>query len=254
MAVSKKKAPKHPVAPEAKLRSAMAAALKPSADRLAAAISQGDHEAVREALADLSSKLDRSTFEDMVTVSAVETADSARRQVAQILGLDDDDFDPDMEAEIAQMVDNLHDIATGAAADMIERANDLLDGDDDISDGDAQDSLDGAVGTALGLTSMAFVYGFAKFNRIAQSDAGVKSYTWHSLHDDRVRAAHEHLDGVEFDWDDPPLGADESSSGEDCHAGEDFNCRCTADPVVSQVEQETEADDNEEASAFEEAA
>lgn len=48
-------------------------------------------------------------------------------------------------------------------------------------------------------------------------------YIWHTVGDDRVRSAHEERDGEIFAWDEPPAGG---------HPGEDYNCRCTAEPYV----------------------
>lgn len=46
-------------------------------------------------------------------------------------------------------------------------------------------------------------------------------YVWHTVGDDRVRSSHEERDGKIFAWDDAPEGG---------HPGEDYNCRCTAEP------------------------
>jgi SPP1 gp7 family putative phage head morphogenesis protein len=59
--------------------------------------------------------------------------------------------------------------------------------------------------------------------RIRQQNAGVDSYVWTDSGDERVREEHATLDGQTFRWDAPP------SVG---HPSEDFECRCTAYPVV----------------------
>ena len=48
-------------------------------------------------------------------------------------------------------------------------------------------------------------------------------YIWRTVSDDRVRSSHEERDGEIFAWDEPPEGG---------HPGEDYNCRCTAEPYV----------------------
>lgn len=48
-------------------------------------------------------------------------------------------------------------------------------------------------------------------------------YIWRTVGDDRVRSSHEERGGEIFAWDEPPEGG---------HPGEDYNCRCTAEPYV----------------------
>lgn len=60
-------------------------------------------------------------------------------------------------------------------------------------------------------------------------NAGVIEAEWHSRDDRRVRPAHHALHGALFRYDGPPpLKAADSSNGEDCYPGDDYNCRCTA--------------------------
>lgn len=62
-----------------------------------------------------------------------------------------------------------------------------------------------------------------------QTAAGIESYIFTTAGDERVRESHAELDGQEFRWDDPP---------EVGHPGEDYNCRCTAFPVVPFLDDE----------------
>ena len=48
-------------------------------------------------------------------------------------------------------------------------------------------------------------------------------YVWRTRGDERVRLAHAENDGGLFAWDDPPATG---------HPGEDFGCRCMAEPYV----------------------
>jgi SPP1 gp7 family putative phage head morphogenesis protein len=59
-----------------------------------------------------------------------------------------------------------------------------------------------------------------------QRDIGVDSYTWRTVGDERVRETHEEVDGQVFSWDSPP------SETDDNHPGEDYQCRCWAEPVL----------------------
>lgn len=69
-----------------------------------------------------------------------------------------------------------------------------------------------------------------KFNgnlsEIRQRDLGVTRYIWRTSLDERVRAEHVKLEGKEFDWSKPP------SEG---HPGEAINCRCYAEPILTDI-------------------
>jgi len=62
---------------------------------------------------------------------------------------------------------------------------------------------------------------------IAEKDrtafAFIRRYVWRTVGDDTVRHNHAVREGRVFSWDDPPDGG---------HPGEDYNCRCWADPLV----------------------
>ena len=62
--------------------------------------------------------------------------------------------------------------------------------------------------------------------RQRQEDIGVDSYTWRTVGDERVRDTHESVDGQVFSWDNPP------SETDDNHPGEDYQCRCWAEPIL----------------------
>lgn len=51
----------------------------------------------------------------------------------------------------------------------------------------------------------------------------LETYIWRSADDGRVRAAHAANDDQVFAWSAPPAGG---------HPGQDWNCRCTAEPVL----------------------
>lgn len=66
--------------------------------------------------------------------------------------------------------------------------------------------------------------------QIRQTNAGVDSYVWTTSGDERVREEHALLDGETFRWDSPP---------EPGHPGQDYQCRCTAYPIVPGFEEDT---------------
>lgn len=72
----------------------------------------------------------------------------------------------------------------------------------------------------------------AKFTEIRQTQNGFTSYVWRTSQDERVRESHAAKEGRTFRWNSPP-----PDTG---HPGEDFNCRCTAEPVFDDDEETIE--------------
>jgi SPP1 gp7 family putative phage head morphogenesis protein len=65
-----------------------------------------------------------------------------------------------------------------------------------------------------------------QLTQLRQQDIGVTRYRWRTMGDARVRDSHQELNGQVFSWDDPP---------EPGHPGDDFQCRCYAEPVLEDV-------------------
>jgi len=60
--------------------------------------------------------------------------------------------------------------------------------------------------------------------------AGVMEYVWRTSLDERVRAAHKSLDGTRQRYLSPPIV--DAKRGRREHPGGDYQCRCTADPIL----------------------
>jgi len=60
-------------------------------------------------------------------------------------------------------------------------------------------------------------------NELAQRHLGVEQYIWRSRDDSKVRTGNSLNDDKVFDWDSPPEGG---------HPGQDYNCRCVAEPFI----------------------
>jgi len=77
----------------------------------------------------------------------------------------------------------------------------------------------------------------SKFNgelaQTRQQDVGVTRYIWRTSLDERVRPRHAELEGTIQDWKKPPIV--DSKTGRTAHPGEDFQCRCTAEPILDDV-------------------
>lgn len=65
-------------------------------------------------------------------------------------------------------------------------------------------------------------------------DAGVTEYVWDTAGDTEVREGHRELNGRTFTFA-GKAPARYMSSGKPCNPGEDFNCRCVANPVMPGV-------------------
>lgn len=59
--------------------------------------------------------------------------------------------------------------------------------------------------------------------------AGVTQYIWTTSGDERVRESHAELDGQTFSFDAPPVISPDGRTG---NPGDDYQCRCTAYPVL----------------------
>ena len=62
-----------------------------------------------------------------------------------------------------------------------------------------------------------------QINRQRQLAAGITQYTWSTSKDERVRDEHADLEGSVHDWNAPPPPG---------HPGQDYQCRCTAIPIM----------------------
>lgn len=78
----------------------------------------------------------------------------------------------------------------------------------------------------------------AQVAKVRQQAAGVEEYIWTTSGDERVRGLdpndttdHAILDGTRHRWDTPPDVGD----GRRLHPGEDYQCRCTAAPVLPEL-------------------
>lgn len=74
---------------------------------------------------------------------------------------------------------------------------------------------------------------YGELNSIRQKNLGINGYVWRTVQDERVRPNHAEKEGERFSWDDPP-----ADTG---HPGEDFQCRCSAEPILDELLEEEEA-------------
>lgn len=67
---------------------------------------------------------------------------------------------------------------------------------------------------------------FGQTTRMRQESAGFTGYIWRTTGDGRVRDLHSMLEGTYHEWKKPPM-----INGKRCHPGDDYNCRCWAEPA-----------------------
>jgi len=89
--------------------------------------------------------------------------------------------------------------------------------------------------------------------KVRQQSVGITHYIWTTSHDERVRGnpngkwpngLHFQLDGTVHDWHTPPVC---SLDGRREHPGGDYQCRCTAFPVLPELTEKEEQGPEDEA-------
>jgi SPP1 gp7 family putative phage head morphogenesis protein len=75
---------------------------------------------------------------------------------------------------------------------------------------------------------------YGNVNEARQRDLGVVAYFWRTAQDERVREEHAARDGTRFEWAEPP---------DDGNPGEPIQCRCWADPDLSDVIEGADAEE-----------
>lgn len=74
-----------------------------------------------------------------------------------------------------------------------------------------------------------------ELKKIRYTSAGMSYYRWSCVHGSSahpVRPAHFKLNGQIFNWNDPPVTSEPGTPERRNHPGQDYNCRCTAIPVI----------------------
>lgn len=176
---------------------------------------------------------------------ASDMATDTTTQVREALGLSAADVEVDLSEQTYGFVDSMVSILEEYPLDATRRVQSAFEAWSSVAPEERdvgslatllETELDGAEGKLQ--NSVRFLYGdtFAQMNKTAQVQSGVVGYYWITMGDHSVREAHRAMENAEGDtpysWDDPPLKAAQSSCEQDCHPGEDYNCRCSASPAV----------------------
>ncbi len=86
--------------------------------------------------------------------------------------------------------------------------------------------------------------------QLRQTNLGISQYIWRTVGDERVRDSHRAMDGRRCRWDDSTVYFNAASGtwlkrsgigGVELHPGQDVQCRCSAEPVLDELEAEIAA-------------
>lgn len=72
----------------------------------------------------------------------------------------------------------------------------------------------------------------SQITRERQTELGIDGYIWRTALDERTRDEHADREGKYFTWNNPPEGG---------HPGESWQCRCVAEPAISDLLSDLEA-------------
>lgn len=109
--------------------------------------------------------------------------------------------------------------------------------------GDRYESLVGSIERSYGVTANKAKFLarqetgllMAKFKETRYTGAGINEYKWRTVAgspNHPVRPSHKILDGKVFRWDQPPVTTAPDQPVRRNNPGQDYNCRCTAVPIV----------------------
>lgn len=73
---------------------------------------------------------------------------------------------------------------------------------------------------------------YGEINHDRQTSLGIQSYVWRGVLDQKERPMHVDLEGQVFQWGAPPITNDQGDRNE---PGGDYQCRCTGEPVLSDL-------------------
>ena len=69
----------------------------------------------------------------------------------------------------------------------------------------------------------------AKYHEAKARELGLTTYVWYGVNDEREREYHKKLNGLVFDFDNPPIV---DAKGRRANPGVDYNCRCQARMIM----------------------
>lgn len=178
----------------------------------------------------LSTRLEGKSLEDFVRRRGLQQKLKTKKQIDRVLGLA---FDPDIEHLLEDFVGRNTNLITKLSRETLKTAREEVSKATNIGlrHEVLRDNLIKKLGFSKGRASLIARDQMLKFNanitKETHLQAGITEYIWTTSGDgDRVRESHQELEGERFSYltGAPSLGG--------LNPGEDFQCRCTAYPVV----------------------
>lgn len=162
-------------------------------------------------------------------------AHSGRQWAAQTQALGVAVFaDPDLALQRDTFRDENLALITSLAADKVQRVERVLAEHAGARVEELADHIRDATGVTESRAALVARDQVLKANsQVTQARhqaAGVTEYVWRTSRDERVRDRHRELDGTRHPYAFPPVV--DLRSGRRAHPGGDYQCRCTAEPVI----------------------
>jgi SPP1 gp7 family putative phage head morphogenesis protein len=152
--------------------------------------------------------------------------------------------EPDMAGKLATWRESNLKLITALGQDQVDRLREVLEEAPDLNVKSLRGLIEKRVDVTRSKADMLARDQTLKLNAAINRDrmaaAGIDSYVWRTSRDERVRESHKDLEGKRFKFEDPPVSND---AGDENNPGEDYQCRCTAEPVIPGVNDD---DDPEE--------
>ncbi len=176
-------------------------------------------------------------FRQISNTAANETAAHNRQQwhgmIQRAFGVDYIGSEPWLQPALKVFAVNNAEQITGMKQDAVSRVTSWVTSG--IRNGDRAEDIQAKIQEQFGVvrSRAAFIARdqLAKLNgqlnMMQQTSVGVEEYTWRGMMDDRERESHREHEGKVYRWDDPPA--------ETGAPGEDYQCRCWAEPVLDHL-------------------
>jgi len=187
----------------------------------------------------------RDNLEDVVAPIGVSTSRFAGRELTRFVGIDLRRDVPGLDYQIQEWVRVNTDLITRAiigptggpmpslfddVANVVEQANREAIRVEELSARlQARYGVGRSRGDLIARDQVLKLNG--QITRSRQQAAGISQYKWVTSRDERVRKGHRRLNGTIQSWDSPP----DVGGGRNEHPGGDYQCRCTASPVLPSV-------------------
>lgn len=168
------------------------------------------------------------------------TKEQWAKQAKAAVGVDLSDVEPNLTSTIKRFKDEHSGLIKSMAEDKVARLRRLLDDNPNARVETIRDRILAEGDVTKRQAALIARDQVLKLNSAVTQKrheaAGVTKYIWRTSGDGDVRPAHKALDGKTFTYDDPPVV--DRKSGRRCRPGEDYQCRCTMEPVIEGFDEE----------------